>query len=287
MFFINSFGIIGGDKRQLYCARSIADDGCSVLLSGFNRSNDLMGLENTDIETLIKRSEAIILPLPVTTDGIYINTPLSDKKVRIDAELAGMFADKPVFCGMKNRLMTTHDLWKKSRLYDYGEREEFAVENAVPTSEGAIELAMHEYDGTINGARCLVAGYGRIGRVLSDMLYGLGAKVYVGARKQKDLAFIRAKGMTAVNFGNLAGNYDIIFNTVPHLVFDAHTLAKSAMGAIVIDLASLPGGVDFDAAKRLSIRAIHALSIPGKVAPKAAGIIIKNAVYNIIEEEEL
>lgn len=287
MFFINSFGIIGGDKRQLYCARSIADDGCSVLLSGFDKCGNLMGLENTDIETLAKRSEAIILPLPVTTDGVYLNTPLSDKKIRIDAELAGLLRDKPIFCGMKSKLMTNYNLWSTSRIYDYGEREEFAVENAVPTSEGAIELAMHEYDGTINGSRCLVAGYGRIGRVLSDMLYGLGAKVYVAARKQKDLAFIRAKGMNGVSFGNLAGSYDIIFNTVPHLVFDSHTLARTATGAIVIDLASLPGGVDFDAAKRLSVKAIHALSIPGKVAPKAAGIIIRNAVYNIIEEEEL
>lgn len=287
MFFINSFGIIGGDKRQLYCARSIADDGCSVLLSGFDKCDNLMGLQNTDIETLARKSEAIILPLPVTSDGTYINTPLSDNKLKITESLTKLLADKPIFCGMKDRLIASSDLWSNLRIYDYGGREEFAVENAVPTSEGAIELAMHEYDGTINGARCLVAGYGRIGRVLSDMLYGLGAKVYVGARKQKDLAFIRAKGMNAVNIENLSGNYDIIFNTVPHLIFDAHRLAKSAMGAIVIDLASLPGGVDFNAAKRLSIKAIHALSIPGKVAPKAAGIIIKNAVYNIIEEEEL
>lgn len=287
MFFINSFGIIGGDKRQLYCARSIADDGCNVFVSGFDKADMLMGLKNTDIETVAKRCEALILPLPVTTDGIHINTPLSNHKIKIDTDFIRLFDNKPIFCGMKNKLKPIYDLWKDSNLYDYGERDEFAVENAVPTSEGAIELAMHEYDGTINGARCLVTGYGRVGRVLSDMLCGIGAKVWVSARKQKDLAFIRAKGMQALLTSKLSGNFDIIFNTVPSLVFDAHTLAKNAMGAIVIDLASIPGGVDFEAAERLSIKALHALSIPGRVAPKAAGIIIKNAVYNIIEEEEL
>ena len=287
MCFINSFGIIGGDKRQLYCARSIADDGCSVFLSGFDKSDSLMGLQNVDAEFLAQRCEALILPLPVTTDGININTPLSDKKIRIDDSFIRLFDNKPIFCGMKNKLKSRYDLFKDIQLYDYSERDEFAVENAVPTSEGAIELAMHEYDGTINGARCLVTGYGRIGRVLSDMLIGIGAKVWVSARKKKDLAFIRAKGMNALPTSNLSGNFDIIFNTVPYLVFDAHTLAKVAAGALVIDLASLPGGVDFEAAKRLSIKAVHALSIPGKSAPKAAGIIIKNAVYNIIEEEAL
>lgn len=287
MCFINSFGIIGGDKRQLYCAKSIADDGCSVFLSGFDKAENLMGLHNVDTEILAQRCEALILPLPVTTDGININTPLSDKKIRIDEDFVRLFDNKPIFCGMKNKLKSGYELFKDTQLYDYSERDEFAVENAVPTSEGAIELAMHEYDGTINGSRCLVTGYGRIGRVLSDMLIGLGAKVWVSARKQKDLAFIRAKGMQALPTYNLSGNYDIIFNTVPSLVFDAHTLAKVATGALVIDLASSPGGVDFDGAKRLSIKAIHALSIPGKSAPKAAGIIIKNAVYNIIEEEAL
>ena len=287
MCFINSFGIIGGDKRQLYCAKSIADDGCSVFLSGFDKTESLMGLNNVDTETLAQRCEALILPLPVTTDGININTPLSDKKIRIDEDFVRLFDNKPIFCGMKNKLKSGYELFKDTQLYDYSERDEFAVENAVPTSEGAIELAMHEYDGTINSSGCLVTGYGRIGRVLSDMLRGLGAKVSVSARKQKDLAFIRAKGMQALPTYNLSGNYDIIFNTVPYLVFDAHTLARIATGALVIDLASSPGGVDFNAAKRLSIKAIHALSIPGKSAPKAAGIIIKNAVYNIIEEEAL
>ena len=287
MCFINSFGIIGGDKRQLYCAKSIADDGCNVFLSGFDKSENLMGLQNTDTEFLAQHCEALILPLPVTTDGININTPLSDKKIRINEDFIRLFDNKPIFCGMKNKLKSCYELFRNTQLYDYSERDEFAVENAVPTSEGAIEIAMHEYDGTVNGARCLVTGYGRIGRVLSDMLTGIGAKVCVSARKQKDLAFIRAKGMQAMPTSKLVGNYDIIFNTVPYLVFDAHTLARIATGALVIDLASLPGGVDFNAAKRMSIKAIHALSIPGKSAPKAAGIIIKNAVYNIIEEEGL
>lgn len=282
MFNIKSFGIIGGDKRQLYCARSIAQDGYSVSICGFDKREDFTDFSDSDLARTIDKSDAIILPLPCSRDGKQINAPLSSFNITIDENIERLLDNKPIFCGMKNKLP-----FQYGQVYDYGTREEFAVENAVPTSEGAIEIAMHEYDGTINSSLCLVAGYGRIGRVLSDMLAGLGAKVTVSARSLKDLAFIRSRGFNAICSEKLSGKYDIIFNTVPHLLFDSYTLAKTASEALVIDLASLPGGVDFEAAERIGIKAVHALSLPGKTAPKTSGMIIKNAVYNIIREEQL
>ena len=44
------------------------------------------------------------------------------------------------------------------------------------------------------------------------------------------------------------------------------------------------GGVDFEAAGRLGINAQRALSLPGRVAPQAAGEIIKTTIYHMIEE---
>lgn len=278
---INSFGFIGGDKRQLYCAASAAQDGYGIFVSGFEKCGTMMGLQNIDIKTTIDNADALILPVPVSKDGLTLHAPLAEKTISLE-ELFNMTGNKPVFCGMKQKLPC-----QRERIFDYSQREEFAVANAVPTSEGAIETAMLEYEGTISSSRCLVTGYGRIGRVLSDMLKGLGADVTVSARNLKDLAFIRAAGMKAIPSDSLHGSYDLIFNTVPYRIFDAHTLAKTAVNALVIDLASLPGGVDGSAAERLGIKVIHALSLPGKVAPKSSGIIIKNAVYNIIREESL
>ena len=278
---ICSFGIIGGDKRQLYCGRSAVDDGYGVYVSGFEKCGMMLGMNNLDIRSTVGSSDAFILPLPVSKDGLTLNAPLSDSVIQLD-ELFDMIGDKPVFCGMKDKLPFGRD-----NVFDYATRDEFAVANAVPTSEGAIETAMLEYDGTVNNSKCLVAGYGRIGRVLSDMLRGLGADVTVSARNLRDIEFIKARGFHSVCTGNITGKYDIIFNTIPCMIFDAHTLARIAQNALVIDLASMPGGVDFKSAERLGIKTVHALSLPGKVAPKASGIIIKNAVYNIIREEKL
>lgn len=280
MSIIKSFCILGGDKRQIYCGRSMAEDGFGVCVCGFEKYGSSLGLEQCGMEEAAGKSDAFIMPLPCSRDGSLLNAPFSGDEIKL-TDIHRLANGKPVFCGMKSFLPACFE-----SVYDYSLREEFAVENAVPTAEGAIELAMREYEGTINSSECLVAGYGRIGRILADMLKGIGAKVTVSARKLRDRAFIRAAGMKDLDTSELTGRYDIIFNTVPHLVFDAQTLARTSP-ELVIDLASAPGGVDFEGAQRLSIKAIHALSLPGKAAPAASGIIIKNAVYNIIREEQL
>lgn len=146
---------------------------------------------------------------------------------------------------------------------------------------------MKQHPGTINSSNCLVAGYGRIGKILAASLKALGANVTVAARKKSDLAWISASGYKAIDINKLKSDtsLDLVFNTVPSMIFDAHTLKHLCEDSIVIDLASKPGGVDFDAAKRMGIEAIHALSLPGKVAPKRAGEIIKDTIYNMLEED--
>jgi hypothetical protein len=79
---------------------------------------------------------------------------------------------------------------------------------------------------------------------------------------------------------------DIIFNTVPSLILDADMLTKTARNTLIIDLASRPGGVDFEAAHKMGIKVIWALSLPGKVAPDTAGDIIGKTILNILDELE-
>ncbi|MDP4119622.1 MAG: dipicolinate synthase subunit DpsA [Bacillota bacterium] len=283
---INSFSIIGGDKRQLAAANAILLDGCAAFISGFDRIK-LEEAENISVAEAAIYSEVIILPLPVSKDSETLNAPFSSEKIKLDDDFARLMQGKKVFCGMKDRLLKTSKLWNSNNVYDYFEREEFAVFNAVPTAEGAIEIAMKEYPGTIQGSRCLITGYGRIAKILASMLKGIGANVTVAARKKGDLAYASSFGYQAVDINKMmeCGHFDIVFNTVPALIFDARMLAHLCEEAIVIDLASAPGGVDIDSAKRLDIQVIQALSLPGKAAPKRAGEIIKDTIYNMLEED--
>lgn len=290
---IDTFAIIGGDKRQVAMAESILSDGYNVCAVGFENAGLKSGITTASLKDAVKMSDYIILPVPATTSDGYLNAPHSRTQIAVDDGFTKTMFDKKIFCARAEDLIAASPIFSNMQLYDYSKREEFAVNNAIPTAEGAIQIAMQEYSGTINGSRCLVTGFGRIGKVLSKMLKGIGAKVTASARKPKDIAWINLLGYSAVLTASLASassgsvDFDIIFNTIPSLIFDADVLARLPKNAVIIDLASLPGGVDFDAARKLKIKAIQALALPGKVAPRAAGEIIKNTIYNMIEEGQL
>ncbi len=281
-----SFAVIGGDERQKAMAESLSNDGYTVYATGFEKTNLPETINKASEEECILNSNYVILPLPFTLDYKTINAPLADKSILLNENFAKLLVGKKVFCGLKSRFDELGSIWKGLDIEDYATREDFAVKNAVPTSEGAVAFAINQYKGTIHGSRCLVAGFGRIGKVLSRILSSMGADVTVSARNRNDKEWIKVSGFKAADSRNLAkeNEFDLIFNTVPYLIFDENTLAKIASKSIVIDLASKPGGVDFDAAKRMKLKTFHVLALPGKCAPYAAGKIIKTTIYNMLEE---
>ena len=283
---LKAFGIIGGDKRQLFLAKSISDCCYDVILGGFDKLKSLGAIEISDIKTAISKSDAIIFPLPsICADGT-VNTPFSDNKTRLDEEIISLLKEKPIFVAMKNKFLKAYPQLADCEVYDYSAKEEFAVANALLTAEGAVEIAMNEYEGTIFDSKCLVCGFGRIGKMLAKMLKSLNAQVTVSARNEVDFAYIDALGCKHINTNALKSvkGYDLVFNTIPVMIFDSDLLMNTDRNTIIIDLASLPGGVDFEAARRYKTDAVRALSLPGRTAPKAAGEIIRKTIFNIIKE---
>src|SRR5699024_2577722 len=109
----------------------------------------------------------------------------------------------------------------------------------------------------------------------------LGAKVSVSARSIRDLARITEMGLTAIpleDLHNHAENYDLLINTVPQRIINKQTIQQLPAHSIIIDLASKPGGTDFDYAEKRGIKAILAKSLPGIVAPKTAGKILADVI---------
>ncbi|MEE0913573.1 MAG: dipicolinate synthase subunit DpsA [Ruminococcus sp.] len=283
---ITTFGIVGGDKRQLFLAKSISDSCYDVILGGFDKLQSTGAITLADVKTAILESDAVIFPLPsVRADG-SINTPFSDRTVILDEEETDSLLHKPVFVSMRDKFVKAYPKLRDARVFDYASKEEFAILNALPTAEGAVECAMNRFEGTISGSKCMVVGFGRIGKILSGILKSLDADVTVCARKESDFAYISALGYKSRNTKSLKSvqGYDIVFNTVPAMIFDKTLLMNTDRNTLIIDLASLPGGVDFEAAHKFNTDAVRALSLPGKCAPKTAGEIIKTTVFNIIEE---
>ena len=173
------------------------------------------------------------------------------------------------------------------RLYDYYEREECKIANAVPTAEGAVQVAMENMASTLHDSRVLVIGFGRVGKLTAHRFAALGARVTVAARSCEDWAWAEAYGYGTEDSRQLAywlGGYDLIVNTVPALLLDAEHLKRVSQGAFLIDLASSLGGIDFAAARKLGLSAVSLPGLPGRTAPVTAAKAILNAVYNILRE---
>ena len=173
------------------------------------------------------------------------------------------------------------------RWIDYFDSEILQLKNALPTAEGAIEIAMRELPVVLDGAKAAVIGYGRIGEVLSHKLKLLGTEVCVYARRAEVCTHAQLLGHTTQRILSEASllfdtNTRVIFNTVPSRLFTRAVLKKLPKGCLIIDLASAPGGVDMEAASELEVRSIWATALPGKCAPESAGIILGQTAHSIL-----
>ena len=284
------YAVIGGDKRQCHLAELLRESGCDVVVSGLEQAVLHPDIKKLPLASSIAAADIIILPLPLTADNVTVRCEYSFEPVYLADIFSHADKNKLIAAGRVGKDLLGAARARGLRIVDYFEREELSVLNAIPTAEGALQIAMENTPFTLFGAKCLVAGYGRIGKILSFDLRMLGADVSVSARKFADLAWIEANAMRPVPSAQLqkfAGKFDVIFNTVPFVLFDETVLKKIRPGALVIDLASAPGGVDFDAAARLGVKAVQALSLPGKVAPKTAARIILATVKNLAEENRM
>jgi len=278
------FWIVGGDQRQGALARALVEDGHRVHTFALGPEG-LEGASPGDLSG-IREADCVVLGLPAE-DGPLLNAPLAGRSIPLSEVLDAMAPGQLLCAGRASSALQALSQDRQLRLQDYFAREELAIANAVPTSEGAIQIAMEELPITLHSARCLVIGSGRLGKVLVRQLQGLGAKVSVAARKYADLAWAQVWGCGVERSEELVGwlcAYDLIVNTVPAPVLGREELTGLKPGCLIIDLASKPGGVDFDAAADLGVRVIWALSLPGKAAPVTAALAVKATLYNILRE---
>lgn len=292
MYATVKIGILGGDMRQTALARRLSEIGFETATWGLSRDVDIgQAVRCSDWHDAVRQCKAVILPLPVSKDGVRINAPFAaGEELRMSHLIHAISADTLLIGGKFDFGIKEAAKENAISLQDYFECEELQIKNAVPTAEGALEIAMHEMPITVFGSNALVCGYGRIGKVLSAMLKNIGAEVTVSARRQEDLAYIAVAGHRAVRFGSeefrsAVEQADVVFNTAPAKILDRALIESMRRCCLIVDLASGKGGADFGAAESCGIKAIHALSLPGKVAPVTASSIICDCVLELLARE--
>lgn len=286
----NKIAIIGGDLRIVKLAAMLAKDGNEIYVYGLEKSEDIKGITNIiqceSIKKAIENVEIVVGPIPFSSNGNTLNMPFSDKDVTIRELMHNINAKVLIAGGISPQVYEmANDEYIE--IIDIMKREELAVLNTIATAEGTIQVAIENTNKILHGSNVLILGFGRIGKVLARKLAGLSAIVTCAARKDEDFAWIEAYGHKSTNINNLGENlkqYDIIINTVPHIVLTEEKLKFVKDEVLLIDLASNPGGIDKKAVKDRNLKFVWALSLPGKVAPTTSAEFIKNTIYNILKE---
>lgn len=264
---------VGGDMRSVYCADYLAEN-YEVSLMGFDEENIPQRCRAL-LKKPNEKADAAVLPvIPLDNDGMIVSK--FGECVSPD-EIAPLLKENAIiFTGrMDERL---RELFTLSDFVEYLSCEDVCLKNAIPTAEGAVQIALAEIPETLSGLKVLIVGMGRIGTALAEILKGFGADITAAVRNEKGTANARLHGIKSVRTENITNEYRLIFNTVPTLIFDREKLEQLEHDTLIIDLASKPYGVDYKTAKELGIRAVQSLGLPGKTAPVTAGRIIAECI---------
>ncbi|GAB2722303.1 dipicolinate synthase subunit DpsA [Paenibacillus thermoaerophilus] len=283
--------VIGGDARQLEVIQKFSELDATISLVGFdNLQNAYSGATHAVLDPeLFDDADAVVLPVVGTDDNGVVETIFSTQEIVLtEACLSRLPKHAKVYTGMAKPYLRQLCASVGLDLVELLDRDDVAIYNSIPTAEGAVMMAIQHTDITIHGSVCMVLGMGRTGLTMARVLKGLGARVKVGVRRPEHFARAWESGFEPFYLKELASQVtgiDLLFNTIPTMIITAQVIANIPPRAVIIDLASRPGGTDFRYAEKRGIKAILAPGLPGIVAPKSAGRIIANTLGRLIMDE--
>ena len=270
--------IVGGDMRQICCAKRLTEK-YRVSVMGFD--SDVMP-ENVKKATEGEVFSCAVLPVPPLDENSMINTPCYSGEVSPADVEKFLVPDGEIFAGRVNSQLC--EIFSDHEVLDYMAREELSLRNAVPTAEGAVQIALEELPVTLSGLKILIAGMGRIGTALAEILKGFGADITAVVHNARGAAKARLIGVKYVYTKDMTSDHALVFNTVPTMIFGREQLSRFGKDTLFIDLASKPGGIDITSAQELGRKVIWALGLPGKTSPVTAGEIIAETIDNMLTE---
>lgn len=286
MSYIKQLGLFGGDKRQVYMALSLLNSGyCLYSYRLFDQIVHENHTEVNNLEELMSKCKILIGPIPLTRDLVSIS---SNTTYDSSTTIAHLLNNEHMLIGgmISQDIVDVCDM-RGVFCYDLMKSDKIAIMNAIATAEGAIMEAINYSDINIHQSNCLLLGYGRCGKVLASKLKGLDARLTVAARSEDSLAYASASGFSTINLNNIKTvlpTFQYIFNTIPSLVLDRECLKLVSSDVVIIDIASAPGGIDFEYALNKKIKAKLCLGLPGKVAPRTSADILVSEIEALMKE---
>ena len=269
-------GMLGGDKREQEIARLAAATGAQVRAHGFPwPEQGIAGVRHLDDPSAVLRDARFALfPIPgIAADGALF-APSAPRPIIPSREmLAGMAPSAHIILGWADNNLKAHADAFSIPIHEYEWDRSLMLLRTPAIIEGLLRIVIENTAITIHNSNVCVVGQGTIGFVLARTMVALGARTHVAARspEQRSAAFVAgATPHTLDELPALAPSLDMVFSTVPSRVLGEAVLSRLPKTALLVDLAAPPGGIDFESAKRLGLKAIWGRGL-GSRAPVTVG----------------
>ncbi len=272
-----TIALVGGDRREQEIARQAVATGATVRAYGIPFPDEgIAGLVRAgSLAEALSSADIALFPIPgIAPDGgLHAPAVAPERVIPTREALAGMRAPAHIILGWADANLNGHCDALAIQRHEYEWDRELMLLRAPAIIEGMLRLMIERTDVTIHRAQVVQIGQGAIGALATRTLIALGARVHVVARSGEQRAAAIAAGASASPLEalpDLLPTADIVLSTIPARLLVRPLLDRVNPRALVIDLSSPPGGVDWDAAKELGLNAVWGRAL-GNRAPITVG----------------
>lgn len=266
--------VVGGDCRSLWMAEELRNAGMYVRT---------MGLEIGDASLKeAAQADKLLFPYPFSVKNGLVPT-LSGITLHPEDVLSRARPGTVVLAGRGLEGYMQGDLILKR----YMNAEKLSAVNADISAEAAVYEVMQRTVKALIDLQVLVTGYGLFGRALARKLKGLGAKVWIAARRQEQRFLAEEDGMKAIALSQMAdkvSGMDFILNTIPAQILTEAIIRRMNRETVVLELASAPYCMDPEQARDLGMHFEVLPALPARYAPISAGKALAEAAMELLGE---
>ncbi|WP_153731328.1 NAD(P)-dependent oxidoreductase [Sporosarcina obsidiansis] len=251
--------IIGTDQRLKIANELLLEKGHTSRYIGTDTFDE-------DLEKILTEWQPDIIVLP-----------LLPMKNNIPLELLG--EDAILFTGQTSQEWVNQLQMKGLRNHSYLQNEQFIWQNARLTAEAFVQLFYEHTKRQIAGKHFCIAGFGRVGKAVAQVLHNLQASVTIAARSDKQLAEADMLGYESIRLTQdtrFSSNY--LVNTIPSQWLDPEKNENTR----IFDLSSAPGCLMRPHSSEYYT--IH-LKLPGIHFPVDAAAVLVDAILRMSIEE--
>lgn len=277
------FTIIGGDMRQVWLAKLLASKGYCICHYHLCTPLKAPCVQPADsLLDAVSSSTVCIAPIPFSK---ILN------KISF-LEFSNLLSDGcTIFAGCIPDTFLELIRERNISVFDFMDSPEFSFWNAKATAEAVLANAIFLNPRTLFESRCLILGYGKCAKALARLLSMQTPHLSVSARNPVQLAEASLTGAQTFPLNQLSdcnlSSFDFIFNTIPAPILTSTLLEQISPLALLLDLASAPGGFNLEEAKSMGKNAYLLLGLPGKYAPLSSAEKMMSFIFqqnNLLSE---